>query len=278
MKIVHSPSEMTKLVLAEKAKGRTVGLVPTMGNLHDGHVSLVEKARADNDVVVVSIFVNPTQFGPNEDFNSYPRTLDADIAKIEKYCDVIFAPSVKDMYGDNVGSTLFVTETGKSRNLCGKFRPGHFDGVLTVVKKLFSICVPDTAYFGLKDYQQFILIKDMATKLNLDVKVVGCSLIREKDGLAMSSRNSYMDRSQRERALALSKSLSLVKGLFDSGERNVGVLKTKALEVLLPNVSVQYFELVKPNDLEAIKDAEKGCVVAVAAFCDNVRLIDNIIL
>jgi pantoate--beta-alanine ligase len=249
-----------------------------MGNLHDGHLSLVKKAREENDFVVVSIFVNPIQFGPNEDYNSYPRTLDADVEKIKQYCDLVFAPSVKDMYGETGRSNLIITETEKAIQLCGRFRPGHFEGVLTVVLKLFNICLPNTAYFGSKDYQQFVLIKDMAAELNLDVKIIGCPIVREADGLAMSSRNSYLGTEQRKRALALSQSLNMVKEIFVTGEKNVDTLKEKALELLVPKVAVQYFEVVDSESLKTVKTAKKGDLVAVAAFCDKVRLIDNIVL
>lgn len=278
MRIVSKPTELTKLVLEQRANGRSVALVPTMGNLHDGHLSLVKKAKEENDFVVVSIFVNPTQFGPNEDYNSYPRTLDADVEKIGKYCDLVFAPSVKDMYGEKVCSALMVTETEKTTQLCGGFRPGHFDGVLTVVLKLFNICMPNTAYFGAKDYQQLVLIKDMVAELNLDMKIIGCPIVRESDGLAMSSRNSYMGSEQRKRALALSQSLNIVRELFVSGENDVHTLQERALELLVPNVAVQYFEVVDAGTLKTVKTAQKGNVVAVAAFCDKVRLIDNMVL
>jgi pantoate--beta-alanine ligase len=276
MKVISNITELRALIAVQKASGVNVALVPTMGNLHDGHLSLVKKAKEDKNFVVTSIFVNPIQFGPSEDYNSYPRTLDADVEKIKQYCDIVFAPSVTDMYTN--GSACIVTETEKSSKLCGRFRPGHFDGVLTVVLKLFNICSPNIAYFGLKDYQQFILLRDMASKFDLDIKVVGCPLVREKDGLALSSRNSYMDATQRSRALALSESLRKVKELFDSGEKEVTHLKAKALEVLLPRVEVQYFEVVDADSLDTVKTVSKGNVVLVAAFCDQVRLIDNIIL
>jgi pantoate--beta-alanine ligase len=278
MRIVSKPTELTKSVLEQRVSGRSIALVPTMGNLHDGHLSLVKKAKEENDFVVVSIFVNPTQFGPNEDYNSYPRTLDADVEKIGKYCDLVFAPSVKDMYGEKVCSVLTVTETEKTTQLCGRFRPGHFDGVLTVVLKLFNICIPNKAYFGAKDYQQLALIKDMVAELNLDVRIIGCPIVRESDGLAMSSRNSYMGAEQRKRALALSQSLNIVRELFVSGEKDVHTLQERALELLVPNVAVQYFEVVDADTLRAVKTAQKGNVVAVAAFCDKVRLIDNMVL
>lgn len=276
MKVVQNITELRTIIAGQKKTGVSVALVPTMGNLHEGHLSLVKKAKEDENFVVTSIFVNPIQFGPTEDFNSYPRTLDADAEKITKYCDIIFAPTVNEMYPN--GSEILVTEVEKSKKLCGSFRAGHFDGVLTVVLKLLNICEPNSVYFGLKDYQQFILVDDMVAKLNLDIKLVGCPLIREKDGLAMSSRNSYMDVAQRNRALTLSASLRKVKELFDSGVTDVTHLKAQALEVLLPKVSPQYFEIVDSKSLDNVLVASKGNVVAVAAYCDKVRLIDNIVL
>jgi len=276
MKVVQNITELRALVAEQKKHCSSIALVPTMGNLHEGHLSLIKKAKEDKNFVVTSIFVNPTQFGPNEDFNSYPRTLDADAEKITPYCDVIFAPTVQEMYPSGTG--MIVTEMEKSKRLCGSFRAGHFDGVLTVVLKLLNICEPNSVYFGLKDYQQFVLVSDMIAKLNLDIKMVGCPLLREKDGLAMSSRNSYMDVAQRNRALALVGSLRKVKELFDGGITDVVHLKAQALQVLLPKVSPQYFEIVDPKSLEDVSVASKGCVVAVAAYCDKVRLIDNIIL
>ena len=276
MKIVLNITELRTIIAAQKAKGVNVALVPTMGNLHDGHLSLVKRAKEDKNFVVTSIFVNPIQFGPSEDYNSYPRTLDADVEKIKQYCDVVFAPTVNDMYSND--SACLVVETEKSTKLCGRFRPGHFDGVLTVVLKLFNICSPNVAYFGLKDYQQFVLLRDMSLKFDLGINIIGCPLIREKDGLALSSRNSYMDATQRNRALALSESLLKVKELFESGEKDLTCLKAKALEVLLPRVAVQYFEIVDADSLDTVKTVLRGNVVLVAAFCGQVRLIDNIIL
>ncbi len=278
MRIVSNTTELTTFIIEQKAHGASVALVPTMGNLHDGHLSLVKKAKEENDLVVVSIFVNPIQFGPNEDYNNYPRTLNSDVEKISSYCDLVFAPSVKDMYGDASSSNVLVVETEKTTKLCGRFRPGHFDGVLTVVLKLFNICKPTTAYFGTKDYQQFLLIKDMVKSLDLKISIVGCPIVREKDGLAMSSRNSYLSCDNRTRAVALSQSLNAVKELFDSGERDVVTLKSRALELLTAKVAVQYFEIVNNNNLKSKTLAEKGDLVAVAAFCEGVRLIDNIVL
>lgn len=277
MKHVTSITDLKALVVDAKNKGLKVALVPTMGNLHEGHLSLVRKAKQESDLVVVSIFVNPTQFGPKEDYNNYPRTLKEDIDLLYNYADIIFSPAVKEIYPDQ-NSRVFVYETKKSKILCGKFRPGHFEGVLSIVAKLFNICMPDTAYFGLKDYQQFILIRDMVRELNFNIKVVPCSIVREKEGLAMSSRNSYMSEEQKLSSLTIIKTLNTVKEKFLQGETNVFSLKAKALAVLFPQIEVQYLELVHPDTLESLSTAQKGAVLMFAGYCGKVRLIDNIIL
>jgi len=259
-------------------KGKNVALVPTMGNLHDGHISLVKKAKQDNDVICVSIFVNPTQFGPNEDFNKYPRTFDEDLEKLSKVdCDVVFVPSVSEMYPNGVDN-VFVTERSRSKGLCGKYRPGHFDGVLTVVLKLLNICKPNKAYFGMKDYQQLVLIKEMLRSLNMDIEVIPCSLVRESDGLAMSSRNSYLSKEDRKKALKINYSINKINELFISGVTNVEQLKRLGLENLMPEINVQYIDIVDKDTLTTVKNAKKGDIVAISGFCGNVRLIDNITL
>jgi len=284
MKIISAISEMKNLVSSLKKSGKTISFIPTMGNLHHGHVSLVERARKENDIVVVSIFVNPTQFGPNEDFNNYPRTLEEDLNKIkEAGCDIVFTPEVLEMYPVEEkqanSNRTFVSGSQKSEVLCGKFRPGHFNGVLTVVLKLLNISMPDKAYFGLKDYQQFILIKDMVKELALDVEVIGCPIIRDKDGLALSSRNSYMSAEQKKKALSLSKSLSSMKNAFKEGERDKQKLKGLGLSVMLDNdINVQYVEIVDAQTLMSVERANEGHLVAVAGYCGDTRLIDNIIL
>lgn len=258
--------------------GKKIGFVPTMGNLHEGHLSLVERSKKENNVVGVSIFVNPIQFGPNEDFNKYPRTLDQDLEKLKNCgCDFVFVPETRSMYLDNT-SEVVVNEKKISKTMCGKFRPGHFEGVLTVVAKLFNICKPDKAYFGNKDYQQLVLIREMSLALDMGIEIIGCPIVREKDGLAMSSRNSYLDSETRKKALKLSRSLSLIKKSFDTGNTDVNSLKRIGLETLIPDISVQYLEIVKAESLTPVLKAEKDCLVAVAGYCGSVRLIDNIIL
>ncbi|MCX6111726.1 MAG: pantoate--beta-alanine ligase [Proteobacteria bacterium] len=286
-------SEIKDLILSLKKNGKIISFVPTMGNLHQGHVSLVERARKESDIVVVSIFVNPTQFGPNEDFNNYPRTLDEDLKKIkEAGCDIVFTPEVLEMYptenerlnnnkselDKNISRTM-VSAFQKNKVLCGKFRPGHFDGVLTIVLKLFNICMPDKTYFGLKDYQQYILIKDMVKMLNLDIEVIGCPIIRDKDGLALSSRNSYMSVEQRKKALSLSKALNSIKNAFKEGEKDNKKLKGLGLSIMSDDdINIQYVEIVDSETLIPVREAGEGNLVAIAGYCGNTRLIDNIIL
>lgn len=278
MKVLKNIDQVRHFTSLIRSVGKTVGFVPTMGNLHQGHVSLVERAKQENSIVGVSIFVNPTQFGPTEDYNKYPRTLEADVEKLEKAgCDFVFFPEVKTMYKDGV-SDVFVTEKYASTVLCGKFRPGHFDGVLTVVSKLLNICNPSKAYFGMKDYQQLVLIKEMVKALNMDVEIIPCPIIREQDGLAMSSRNSYLINKDRENALKINEALNKIKEAFKNGEKDPDKLKKIGLEVLIPKIAVQYLELLDPDGLKKVDNANSGCLVAVAGYCGQVRLIDNIIL
>jgi len=274
-KNIQQAQHFTSLI---KSVGKTVGFIPTMGHLHQGHVSLVERAKKENNIVGVSIFVNPTQFGPSEDYSKYPRTLDADIEKLEKVgCDFVFVPEVDSMYSGRTAN-VFVTEKVISNVLCGKFRPGHFDGVMTVVLKLLNICRPNKVYFGMKDYQQFVLINKMSEALDLEVEVVGCPLIREQDGLAMSSRNSYLATEDRIKALKINKALSKIKECFELGEKDPDKLKKVGLEVLMPEISIQYLEILDSANMTKVGSVCKGCLVAVAGFCGQVRLIDNIIL
>ncbi len=278
MKVFKNIDQVKHFTSLIKSVGKTVGFVPTMGNLHQGHVSLVERAKKENNIVGVSIFVNPTQFGPSEDYNKYPRTIEADMEKLEKAgCDFVFVPEVDAIYKDG-GNSFFVTEKTASTALCGKFRPGHFDGVLTVVAKLFNICHPNRAYFGMKDYQQLVLIRKMSEALNMGVEVVPCTLVRDDDGLAMSSRNSYLSTEDRKKALKINKALKAIKESFEKGNNETDNLKKIGLSVLVPDVSVQYLEILDANDLSSVENASQGCLVAVAGFCGSVRLIDNIIL
>jgi pantoate--beta-alanine ligase len=260
-------------------QGKTLGLVPTMGALHEGHLSLVRAARAKVDVVAASIFVNPTQFGPNEDFTRYPRNLDTDCALLEREgVDVVFAPSAEEMYP--IAAVTWVTVEGLSDRLCGKSRPGHFRGVATVVAKLFNIVEPDVAFFGQKDAAQVAVIKRMVRDLNFPVAIEVCPIVRESDGLALSSRNAYLSPDERKMALVLHASLQRAQKVFESGERDSARLVSEAQKAFVwqPAARLDYFEIVDPDDLEPITTVNQRSLVAVAAFVGNTRLIDNILL
>ena len=262
---------------ARRHQGKRVGLVPTMGALHDGHLSLVRAAKSQCDVVAVSIFVNPTQFGPNEDFAKYPCSFERDCALLEKEnVDAVFAPSVEEMYPP--GTVTHVTVEGLSEKLCGKSRPGHFRGVTTVVAKLFHITEPDVAFFGQKDAAQVAIIRRMVHDLNFPVEIVACPIVRESNGLAMSSRNAYLDSQQRKSALVLYRSLARVREVFDRGERNTAKLITAGKETIAKDTGVRldYFEVVDPETLDPLARINKPALVAVAAFVGTTRLIDNV--
>jgi len=270
---------MTAFTKAARRADKRLGFVPTMGSLHAGHLSLVRAARAQSDVVVVSIFVNPTQFGPNEDFARYPRSFDRDSAMLEsEKADCIFSPAVEEMYPP--GATTWVTVEGLSEKLDGRSRPGHFRGVSTVVSKLFNIVQPDAAFFGQKDAAQVAVIRKMVRELNLDVEVVVCPIVREKDGLAMSSRNAYLDREQRRQATVLSRSLQRVQELNHQGQHNAEDLVTAGKQAMSeePGVKLDYFEIVNPDTLEPLQDVRDGALVAVAAYVGTTRLIDNALI
>lgn len=262
-----------------RARGAKLGLVPTMGALHEGHLSLVRAARKKLDVVVVSIFVNPTQFGPDEDFATYPRDFerDCDLLRHEK-ADFVFAPSAQEMYPE--ANITWVEVQGMSERLCGKSRPGHFRGVTTVVAKLFHIIEPDAAFFGQKDAAQVAIIRRMVRDLNMPVSIETCVIIREPDGLAMSSRNAYLSSEERRAALVLHRSLLCAKELFDKGARDSAQLIQYAKSVFAqePRAKLDYFEIVDPESLESQLTITKRTLVAVAAFVGNTRLIDNILL
>jgi pantoate--beta-alanine ligase len=250
-----------------------------MGYLHEAHLSLVRKAKEFSDTVIVSIFVNPTQFGPGEDFERYPRDEAGDSAKLEKEgVDFIFIPEASEMYPP--GYQTYVGVEKVSKGLCGDFRPGHFRGVATVVAKLFNIIKPDVAVFGEKDYQQLLVIKRMVEDLNFDIKIIPGVLIRDEDGMAMSSRNTYLSPEDRGRALILRRSLLKGKNLFQSGERKASALLNAVKESLksVDGVTVQYAEIRDAETLERIEAVDKTAVVALAAIVGSVRLIDNVII
>ena len=250
-----------------------------MGALHEGHLSLVRAARGACDVVAASIFVNPTQFGPTEDLAKYPRSLERDREMLERErVELLFAPSVEEMYP--AGAVTWVTVEELSGKLDGRSRPGHFRGVTTVVAKLFHIVEPDAAFFGQKDAAQVAIIRKMVRDLNLPVEIAVCPIVREADGLAMSSRNAYLDPQQRKQALVLQRSLEVVHGLANKGARDAAVLAAAGREEFSRESSVRldYFEIVDPNTLDAVADVSGGALVAVAAYVGNTRLIDNLLL
>jgi pantoate--beta-alanine ligase len=279
MKVFENPLEMQKYSLKKKLKGKKIGLVPTMGALHEGHFSLVKESLKNNDVTVVSIFVNPTQFGPNEDLDKYPRTLEADLKSLKKLgVSAVFLPVNESMYSPSYSTWVNVEElTGY---LCGKSRPNHFRGVTTVVSKLFNICLPDNAYFGQKDLQQTVIIKRMTEDLNFSVKIKVCPIIREKDGLALSSRNKYLDDKEREDALVLQDCLKAAKKAFVSGTFEALKLKELINDKLknVKSAKIDYVSIVDGRTLKDVDTVSKNCVIALAVFIGTTRLIDNVVL
>ena len=274
LKIIHKISQIREIT---KNLNVSVGLVPTMGALHSGHASLIEKSVKDNGFTIVSVFVNPVQFGINEDFDKYPRTLENDAQLCEKLgADVVFAPSVDEMYQDTRELTLVCPPYSAINKLCGKSRPGHFDGVATVVSKLFNITKCTRAYFGQKDAQQLFIIKKMVKDLNFDIEIVPCPIIRESDGLALSSRNSYLDENARKEALKLSRALYYSKELWQKGIKDTEILRDSALKIL-EGLDVDYVEIVDPETFEDWQETGKKALMLIAAKIPptNTRLIDN---
>jgi pantoate--beta-alanine ligase len=277
--VYNTIEEMRGACRAARRGGKRLGFVPTMGALHEGHLSLVRVARASCDVVAASIFVNPLQFGPTEDLAKYPRSFERDRELLEKEgVALLFAPSVEEMYPAE--STTWVTVEGLSDKLDGRSRPGHFRGVTTVVAKLFHVVEPEAAFFGQKDAAQVAIIRRMVRDLNFGVEIVACPIVREADGLAMSSRNAYLDPDQRKQALVLHRSLERVKSMWDLGERLAWKLVAAGREEVGREKSVRldYFEIVDPDNLESVEMATSGVLAAVAAFVGTTRLIDNILL
>jgi pantoate--beta-alanine ligase len=278
MRVIRTVAELRAWLREERAAGKIIGLAPTMGALHEGHLSLVRAAKASCGAVAASIFVNPTQFGPNEDFALYPRTFDADCALLEaEGVDVVFAPVPEEMY--RPGSTTFVEVAGLSERLDGKSRPGHFRGVATVVAKLFLAAEPDRAFFGQKDAAQVAVIRRMTADLGLPVEIVVCPIVREPDGLAMSSRNRYLSTEERKQALVLSRALSAVQGLAAGGGTRASALIEAARRVISsePAVRVDYIAAVDWATLEAVDEIGSGALFAVAAYVGSTRLIDNFV-
>lgn len=279
MEITGSIKRVREQVREWRKEGLTVGLVPTMGYLHDGHKSLIDKAVAQNDKVVVSVFVNPMQFGPTEDLESYPRDMDRDAALCEKAgAALIFHPEPEEMYDDNFSS--FVDMNTLTGGLCGKTRPIHFRGVCTVVAKLFNIVTPDRAYFGQKDAQQLAVIRHMVNDLSFGIEIVGCPIIREEDGLAKSSRNTYLSEEERKAALVLSYSLKEGRKLVDAGEKDAAKVKKAITDIIEkePLAKIDYVEVVDWNTLEPVERIDGPILTAIAVYIGKTRLIDNFIV
>jgi len=271
LKLIHGVSELRARLAHEKS----IAFVPTMGNLHEGHIELVRIAREKGSCVVVSIFVNPIQFGPNEDFDKYPRTLEADCTKLQGLADVVFAPGVDDMYP--VKQTLFVEPPPIANQLCGEFRPGHFRGVATVVMKLFNLVQPQVAIFGKKDYQQLAVIRQMVMQLNLPIEIVGAETARAADGLALSSRNQYLSVAERTEAVFLHQILAEAKAALEVKDKNLSLVEVKASQALAKHGwQVEYVAVRSQSGLEVPAEGERKLVILAAARLGKTRLIDNL--
>jgi pantoate--beta-alanine ligase len=279
MKTITTITDMQSLAESFQQQGKTIGFVPTMGFLHDGHLSLMHRARQENDVVVASIFVNPTQFGPNEDMDRYPRDAEGDRTKCGSAgVDVLFLPQAKDMYPDV--ATVFVTVEGLSEILEGAVRPGHFRGVATVVNKLFNIVKPQRVYFGQKDYQQCAVIKRMVAGLNMAVEIVVMPTVREPDGLAMSSRNVYLKPEERRAAVSLSRALAAAEQLVRTGVNDISAIKKDMQDIILreEGTKVDYIEIADPDTLAPLSRPQEKMVILLAVRIGPTRLIDNALI
>ncbi|MDD2364726.1 MAG: pantoate--beta-alanine ligase [Desulfuromonadaceae bacterium] len=278
MKIINSILHMQALAISPERGERRISFVPTMGYLHDGHASLLREARKLADVLVLSIFVNPMQFGANEDLDKYPRDMERDF-KIAEECgvDIVFIPNATEMYPNGFQTVVSVRDI--SMPLCGANRPGHFDGVATVVTKLFNIVRPDIALFGNKDFQQLAVIRRMTADLNLPIEIVGMPIVRERDGLAMSSRNAYLTQSERESALCLYRSILSARALFDSGERSAAVLKRTVCGIIQnePSATIDYVEFRDAETLNDVEVIDNSTLLALAVRIGQTRLIDNMV-
>lgn len=280
--LVHTIKELREIRKAWK--DLKVGIVPTMGALHQGHLSLIKKAKETCDKVIVSVFVNPIQFGPSEDFDKYPRTLDKDMELCDSVgVDVVFAPSASEMYGEgnrlsNDSLTYVCPPFFYVNKLCGKSRVGHFDGVCTVVLKLFNIAQPDYGFFGQKDAQQVIIIKKMVKDLNVPIEIIQCPIVREESGLALSSRNKYLSEEGKEEALVLSKILNNIKACYNRGITNISALKETVYSFLNEKHDLEYIEILDKNTLEEKENADDDSIALIACRVEGVRLIDNIYL
>lgn len=282
VQVVNKINDLRNKIKDIKAEGKTIALVPTMGCLHDGHKSLMLKAKSLADIVIISVFVNPIQFCPGEDYDKYPRTLDNDMLVAQSAgVSIIFAPSVNEMYpGLQKFSdlTMVVPPYELTDIMCGKSRIGHFDGVETVVSKLFNIVQPDYACFGMKDIQQLFLIKKMVKDLNFPVEIISCPLIREESGLALSSRNKYLSAEAKIKAITISQALFAVRDSFNAGIKDAKKLLDTALAVLDKDIELEYLEFVDKETFKTIENIESNTICAIAARIDNVRLIDNVLL
>ena len=279
MRVARTIAEARESIAQVRKEGRRIGFVPTMGYLHEGHLSLIRRCRGLSDFVVLSIYVNPLQFGPHEDFDTYPRDVEHDLALAEdEGVDLVFLPSDAELHPSEL--TVSVRPRRLADRLCGLGRPGHFEGVLTVVAKLFGIITPDVSIFGQKDFQQSVLINKLVTDLNIPVEIVVAPTVREEDGLAMSSRNKNLPPAERERALSLSRGLALAVEAYRGGERDAARLREAAAAAMeaTPGVRIEYAELVSADDLEPMSRADDYSVVAIAAHVDGTRLIDNVTL
>ncbi len=279
MQIITDINEMRHFSRDAKKKGKSIAFVPTMGYLHQGHASLLKKARNIGDVLVMSIFVNPAQFGPNEDYAAYPRDMARDTALAEaNKADVVFYPAAQEMYPD--GFQTYVDVKDLSRHLCGLSRPGHFRGVATVVVKLFSIVKPDIALFGEKDFQQAVIIKRVAQDLNMDVDIITMPTVREADGIAMSSRNSYLNKEERKAASCLYNAIKKGKDIFDNGVRNTDVILKEAMNIIKnePLAAIDYIKVCDMNTLEDLDVIQNNALLALAVKIGKTRLIDNCML
>ena len=277
---VNTIEDVREQIALRRASGQRIALVPTMGFLHEGHLSLVDHARKHAQCVVMSIFVNPLQFGPSEDFATYPRDLDRDASLAQsRGTDILFAPAAEEMYPQQRPAITMVAPTLSDR-LCGKYRPGHFEGVLTVVAKLFNIVLPDVSVFGQKDFQQSVLIRRMVRDLDFPIEIAIAPIVRETDGLAMSSRNVYLSPDERRAAATLNRALREGQSAFAAGQRNPTLILDRVNAVIggEPAIGLQYLELVDPDDLQRPDRAEPGHVLATAGFVGRTRLIDNVIL
>nr|WP_134113588.1 pantoate--beta-alanine ligase [Hypnocyclicus thermotrophus] len=276
MKIIEKIDELRKILKEYRRNNQTIGFVPTMGYLHEGHASLIKRSSSENEITIVSIFVNPIQFGPNEDLDKYPRDLERDKkVAFENGADIIFHPKVNEMYPEKLYT--FVNVENLDKELCGAKREGHFKGVATVVTKLFNIVNPDKAYFGKKDAQQLAIIKKMVKDMNFDIEIIGCDIIREKDGLAKSSRNSYLKPKERKAATILKKTLDKIKEMLDNKETDVKKIINLAIKNIEkePLAKIDYVEIVDLYTLEKVNKIETDVLVAMAVYIGKTRLIDN---